>query len=160
MGSEMCIRDRFGRSGENAHVTKFSNRNLPHYKTSDFNGLPAVSFNNSDGEVLAYDLAENGEDWTGTNFTQIIVFEQDISSSNRPIFSNGDDTGGQHYEISTDDDEVFQLKVGDGGEAAFAERESSAELYAVTADSAGFTTFVGNQQNLSLIHISEPTRPY
>ena len=106
-------------------------------------------------DALGYDLAEGGEDWTGDNFTQIIVFEQQSSGSNRPIFSSGDDTVGQHYEISTDGDgDTFQLKAG-GGEADFALWEDdTAELYAMTADSDGFTTFVDNQETDSLVTTS------
>ena len=157
-----CWEDK---SGEAAHVTEIAGDcseieddtqtcGIPTYQTNQFNGRATLEFDRDNKEALRYDLAANSKDWTGTNFTQFIAFEQQGTPAQYySFFSNGNPAGGDHYQIDNNTDGEFRLFTnhsGDGDWAVFEEFDNTLKLYTVTANSSEFTLFSDGEEKNTL----------
>ena len=157
-----CWEDK---SGENANVTKIPGDcnesdsgtqtcGVPQYRTNQFHGRAALEFFRGQKDSLRYDLDANGVEWTGTNFTQFIVFEQQGDPSQYDsFFSNGNPPGSDHYQIDNNSDDEFRLFVGsgDGSQSAiFEEFDNNLKLYIINANASGFTTLVDGEAASSI----------
>lgn len=151
-----CWEDK---SGEDAHVIEIAGDckeqtagtqtcGVPQYRTNQFNSRPALEFFRSEDDALRYDLTANSKDWTGTNFSLFIVFEQQGTPAEfYSFFSNGNPAGGDHFQIDNNSSSEFRVNTG-GGSAVFETFDNSLKLYALSATSSGYTTYVdGDEKN-------------